>query len=208
MINRIILFLSFGFIIAGSTFLLNQSYWLAKVFLPNDIVVKAPYITPMTDEALQTIPSLSIEEGKKIGILTIPKLEKTLPIYEGVDDATLKKGIGHLPSTPLPGQQSNAVLSGHRDTFFRGLDRLKIGDSLLVTIDYKTFIYKIKKIRVVDKDDKTVIVPKPKRTLTLTTCYPFTYIGPAPQRYIIEAQLLTKPKVEQSFKAEERLIPN
>ncbi|PMC35293.1 class D sortase [Bacillus sp. UMB0899] len=198
MITRFISILSYLLITVGSFFIIYQSYWLANVSLTTDLEVEvnAPYSTPKTGEALHTMTSVPIQEGERIGILSIPKLEKTLPIFEGVEEETLKKGIGHIPSTPLPGQQSNAVLAGHRDTFFQGLDRLNIGDSLIVTLNNKTFIYKIKKIRIVDKDDKTVIVPKPTRTLTLTTCYPFTFIGPAPQRYIIEAQLLIKPKIE------------
>ncbi|MCV9886461.1 class D sortase [Metabacillus halosaccharovorans] len=197
MITRFVSFLSFGFIIVGCSFIIYQSYWLSNMFLSVEKDVHAPYSKPGIGKAFQTVTSFPIEEGEKIGILSIPKLEKTLPIYEGVGEDILKKGIGHIPSTPLPGQQSNAVLSGHRDTFFRGLDRLKIGDSLIVTSNNKTYIFKIKKIRIVDKNDQTVIVPKPRSSLTLTTCYPFTYIGPAPQRYIIEAQLLTKPKIEQ-----------
>lgn len=198
MITRFVSFLSFGFVIIGCSFIIYQSYWLLNMFLSVEQDVHTPYSKPGIGKASQTVTSsLPMEEGEKIGILSIPKLEKTLPIYEGVGEDILKKGIGHIPSTPLPGQQSNAVLSGHRDTFFRGLDRLKVGDSLIVTSNNKTYIFKIKKIRIVDKNDKTVIVPKPRSTLTLTTCYPFTYIGPAPQRYIVEAQLLTKPKIEQ-----------
>lgn len=195
MLTRFVSYLSIGFIIFGLFTVMYQSYWLSIGF-HNEVEqeVIAPYPSPKIGESLKTTTPL--KEGERIGVLTIPKLDKAFPIYEGVGKEALKKGIGHIPSTPIPGQKSNSVLAGHRDTFFRGLDRLKIGDALIVTIANDSFIYKIKKIRIVDKDDKTVIVPKPRSTLTLTTCYPFTFIGPAPQRYIVEAQLITKPKIE------------
>ena len=198
MFTRIISFLSFGFIIVGTFSVIYQTYWLTKVSHTTELEVIAPYSTPQTGRASTTATHDPIEEGEKIGVLTIPKLQKTLPIYEGVGEESLKNGIGHIPSTPIPGQKSNAVLAGHRDTYLLGLDHLKNGDSLITTIQDKSFIYKIKKIRIVDKDDKTVIVPKPRSTLTIITCYPFNFIGPAPQRYIVEAERLTKVKVEQS----------
>jgi len=201
MLTRFIPYLSLGFIIVGFLIIMYQSYWLSIGF-HNEVEqeVTASYPSPKNGESLKTTAPLTV--GEKIGVLTIPKLDRTLPIYEGVEETTLKKGIGHIPSTPIPGQKSNSVLAGHRDTFFRGLDRLKIGDTLIVTITSDSFIYKIKKIRIVEKDDQTVIVPKPRSTLTLITCYPFTFIGPAPQRYIVEAQRITKPKIEQSINPE------
>lgn len=201
MLTRLVPYLSLGFIIVGLLIIMYQSYWLSIGF-HNEVEqeVTASYPSPKIGKSLKTTALLT--EGEKIGVLTIPKLDRTLPIYEGVEETTLKKGIGHIPLTPIPGQKSNSVLAGHRDTFFRGLDRLKIGDTLIVTITSDSFIYKIKKIRIVEKDDQTVIVPKPRSTLTLITCYPFTFIGPAPQRYIVEAQRITKPKIEQSINPE------
>lgn len=129
--------------------------------------------------------------GKVFASLTIPLLDLTLPIYEGTTEDDLKKGVGHYKNSVLPGENDNAILSGHRDTVFRNLDKLEKGDQLIVTTNNHTFKYQIQKIRIVDKDDKTVIVPKPRATLTLTTCYPFQFIGPAPKRYIIEAFLVS-----------------
>lgn len=89
----------------------------------------------------------------------------------------------------MPGEKDNSVLSGHRDSVFRRLGEVKIGDELIVTTNAGTFTYKVKRIRIVDKDDRTVIVPKPIAPLTVTTCYPFRYVGPAPERYILVAYL-------------------
>lgn len=128
-------------------------------------------------------------QGDKIGTLTIPSLKMSLPIYEGTEDKELEKGVGHYAGSVLPGEADNCVLSGHRDTVFSGLQSLKKGDSIIVKTSAGTFTYRIRKIRIVEKEDTTVIVPRPAATLTLTTCYPFTYIGSAPQRYIISAYL-------------------
>jgi sortase A len=129
------------------------------------------------------------EAGDEIGELYIPKLEITLPIFEGTDEEELDLGIGHYSESVLPGENDNSVLSGHRDTVFRKLDKIGEGDLLIVRTLAGEFEYKVHKVRIVDKEDRTVIVPKPRATLTVSTCYPFTYVGPAPQRYILVAYL-------------------
>lgn len=128
--------------------------------------------------------------GEQLGTLTIPALEMSLPIYEGTEESELKKGVGHYAGSVLPGEKDNCVLSGHRDTVFSELSQLKKGDELIVETSAGTFTYRIRKIRIVEKDDTTVIVSTPQAALTLTTCYPFTYIGSAPQRYILSAYLV------------------
>lgn len=132
--------------------------------------------------------------GEKIGELYIPKLSATLPIYEGTDEDELEKGVGHFAESVLPGVSDNSVLSGHRDTVFRKLGDVGEGDLLIVRTSAGEFQYKVNKVRIVDADDRTVIVPKPRATLTVSTCYPFNYIGSAPERYILVAYLLDKDK--------------
>jgi sortase A len=132
------------------------------------------------------------EIGEKIGELTIPKLERSLPIYHGTTKEVLKQGVGHYSSSALPGENNNSILSGHRDTVFRGLGEVGVNDTFIVSTDAGEFLYKVRKVRIVDKDDRTVIVPKPKSTLTVTTCYPFGYIGSAPQRYVLVADLISQ----------------
>ncbi|WP_417898847.1 class D sortase [Bacillus haimaensis] len=128
-----------------------------------------------------------MEVGDLIGNLAIPELEASIPIYHGASEAELKKGIGHVANSMLPGEDGNIVLSGHRDTVFRRLGELELGDSLHVENGGQSYHYKIKRIRIVKADDTTVLVPKPKETLTVTTCYPFRFIGSAPERYVLEA---------------------
>lgn len=129
------------------------------------------------------------EIGEELGSLYIPKLETTLPIYHGTNDDELEKGVGHYADSVLPGEEDNSVLSGHRDTVFRKLGEIGKGDSLIVQTSAGEFHYIVNKVRIVDEDDRTVIVPKPRATLTVSTCYPFNFIGSAPQRYILVAYL-------------------
>ena len=132
-------------------------------------------------------------EGDIIGSLRIPALKQKLPIIEGTGAEELKKGVGHFIQSVLPGEKDNCVLSGHRDTVFANLGKLNIGDQLIVQTSAGTYTYEIKRIRIVDKDDKTVIVPADQAILTLTTCYPFQFIGSAPDRYILIADLVAQP---------------
>ena len=129
-------------------------------------------------------------EGDNIGSLSIPVLKQKLPIIHGTGADELKKGVGHFIQSVLPGEKDNSVLSGHRDTVFAKLGKLKLGDQLIVQTSAGTFTYEIKRIRIVDKDDKTVIVPADHAVLTLTTCYPFYFVGSAPDRYILTADLV------------------
>jgi len=129
-------------------------------------------------------------EGDIIGSLSIPVLKQKLPIIQGTGADELKKGVGHFTQSVLPGEEDNSVLSGHRDTVFAKLGKLKIGDQLIVQTSAGTFTYEINRIRIVDKDDKTVIVPADHAVLTLTTCYPFRFVGNAQDRYILTADLV------------------
>ena len=153
--------------------------------------------TPTEPDPLSDIPDpdkilypIYPSEGDNIGTLSIPVLKQKLPIIQGTGVEELKKGVGHFIQSVLPGEKDNCVLSGHRDTVFAELGKLEIGDQLIVQTSAGTFTYEIKRIRIVDKNDKTVIVPVDHAVLTLTTCYPFHFVGNAPDRYILIADLL------------------
>lgn len=143
----------------------------------------------------QQTPSSQIQhqDGERIAYMVIPKIKRKYSIYWGADDKTLKKGVGMLVSdnTTTPSGNGHTVLSGHRDTVFTDLGELKENDYILVEYDNKVYVYQINKHWITDADDLTVIVPKATSTLTLTTCYPFKYIGDAPERYIIESSLVS-----------------
>jgi sortase A len=128
------------------------------------------------------------ETGETFGILHIPKLEADLPIVEGTDEDELAKGVGHYKGTAFPTQNDQIVLSGHRDTVFRNIGELDVGDLFIVKLPYGEFSYEIIKTKIVDADNTDVISStSPKEVLTLSTCYPFNFIGDAPERYIITA---------------------
>ena len=129
--------------------------------------------------------------GDLMGELIIPKLEASLPIIHGTDEDELEKGVGHFAQSVMPGENDNSVLSGHRDTVFRELGDVGKGDLLIVKTHSGTFTYKVRQVRIVDEDDRTVIVPKPRATLTVSTCYPFDFVGYAPDRYILVADLVS-----------------
>lgn len=154
--------------------------------------------TPMTDSSASK-SSKNIAKyvtrpkaNEVFGELIIPKLESVLPIIEGTDPEQLEKGVGHYAKSVLPGENDNSVLSGHRDTVFRKVGSLKKGDKLITKTSAGIFTYEIQKTWIVDDDDRTVIVShKGNQILTLTTCYPFDYVGSAPQRYIIQARIIS-----------------
>ena len=145
------------------------------------------FVLPAADKTLYPVYPV---EGEIIGSLTIPALKQKLPIIQGTGVDELKKGVGHFIQSVLPGEEDNCVLSGHRETVFRQIGNLKIGDQLIVQTSAGTFTYEVNGTRIVHKDDKTVIVPTDHAVLTLSTCYPFHFIGNAPDRYILTADLV------------------
>ncbi|ATP42494.1 class D sortase [Solibacillus sp. R5-41] len=146
-----------------------------------------------TSQPESSNPELSFQNGQTIGILQIPLIEKEVPIVEGTDEDALKQGVGHYTGTFYPGQKDQILLSGHRDTVFTGLDKLQNGDPIIVKMQHGTFTYTIVETEIVDANDTTVIrSTAPEEMLTLSTCYPFRYIGNAPKRYIVYAKLIEK----------------
>jgi sortase A len=148
-------------------------------------------VNKVSESVLQTEQpiGISFDKGEAIGILKIPRLKAELPIIEGTDEDELEKGVGHYSTTVFPGQPDQILLSGHRDTVFRSLGELEIGDIFEVSMPYGKFTYEITDSKIVDADDTTVIQSTaPKEILTVSTCYPFSYVGNAPSRYILNAK--------------------
>jgi sortase A len=200
--KSILLLFSIGLILGGlwftssNAFKFVKGYFIYKTTPVEDVVVQTePEVeTVTTDEPLteekKPLYTSQPQVGEDIGNLYIPKIDSTLPIYHGTDEDELEKGVGHFAGSVLPGENNNSVLAGHRDTVFRRLGEVGIGDELVVSTSAGEFTYKVRKVRIVDSDNRTVIVPKPKATLTVSTCYPFDFIGDAPQRYVLVADLL------------------
>jgi len=123
-------------------------------------------------------------------ILRVPRLGIEVPVLEGTSDITLNRGVGHIAGTALPGQSGNIAITGHRDGFFRPLKDAREGDIIEVQRKSQTDRYIVSKIKIVFPSDTSVLNNTTDPTLTLVTCYPFYFVGAAPQRYIIQASLL------------------
>jgi sortase A len=105
----------------------------------------------------------------------------------------LRVAIGHLPDTPFPWQAGNSAFAGHRDGKFRPLKDIKIGDRITLATRTGDLHYVLRGTKIVDPDDLSVLEPTPTRTLTLITCYPFTYVGNAPRRFVLQAEAVEGP---------------
>lgn len=133
---------------------------------------------------------IAVAVGEEVGEVYFPVLEVGMPVFHGVSEDELAKGVGHVPGSGFPGEGGNIVLSGHRDTVFRRLGELEAGNKIVVAYGDGLYTYKIARIRIVDKEDTSVVVSRPREMLTITTCYPFRFIGSAPERYVLEAEFL------------------
>jgi sortase A len=131
------------------------------------------------------------------GVLRIPRLGVEVPILEGTSDPTLNRGVGHVAGTALPGETGNLAITGHRDGFFRPLKDIAPGD--IIHVDRPsaapgqpptTDQYVVQNIKIVFPTDTSVLNHTSSSTLTLITCYPFYYVGAAPQRFIVQASLV------------------
>lgn len=124
-----------------------------------------------------------------MAVLRIPKLHLEVPVLNGTDAMTLNRGVGRIAGTALPGQKGNIGIAGHRDGFFSGLKDISTGDRIeLVTVN-RTDMYVVDRILITNPDDLSVLEDGARPTLTLVTCYPFHYVGPAPRRFVVAASL-------------------
>ena len=131
--------------------------------------------------------------GETVGRIEIPRLRLSAVIKAGADARTLQLAVGHIPGTALPGETGNVGLAGHRDTFFRRLRDVRPDDEIRVTTPDRVYRYRVERTDVVDPQDVWVLDPTKYEALTLVTCYPFTYVGSAPQRFVVRAQLAEEP---------------
>lgn len=135
----------------------------------------------------RTLPD-SLPSGEPVGILEIARVGLSGVVVEGDDEGVLDRAIGHLPDTPLPWQSGNSALAAHRDALFRPLKDVRSGDLLRLRTPYGDFDYRVRETLIVQPDDLWVLDPTPVTMLTLISCYPFDYIGPAPERFIVRAE--------------------
>lgn len=133
--------------------------------------------------------SLSHDFAAPLAVLRVPRIDLEVPVLEGTDELALNRGVGHIAGTPRPGEPGNVGIAGHRDGFFRGLKDVTPGDRIEIETVSDRRRYAIASITVVSPESVEVLAPTAEPTLTLVTCYPFYFVGSAPQRYIVRATL-------------------
>jgi len=127
-------------------------------------------------------------DGEVIGKIEVPRLGLNVMVVQGGSPANLRRAVAHLSKSALPGEWGNVALAGHRDTFFRPLRDIRLGDAIQFTTSVRSFQYVVESIEVVARTDVRVLQPSTGHDLTLLTCYPFYYVGPAPQRFVVRAR--------------------
>ena len=138
--------------------------------------------------------SLAKKTDAPLAILRIPKINLEVPIFNDTDDLTLNRGVGRILGTAQIGMSGNLGIAGHRDGFFRGLQDIAPGDVLELVRPQHSDRYAVSQIRIVAPEDTSVLNPTAVPTLTLVTCFPFYFVGHAPKRYIVVAQLDSEPE--------------
>jgi sortase A len=135
--------------------------------------------------------SLAADRRAPLAILRMPRLKIDVPVLEGTDDLTLNRGAGWIEGTARPGEAGNIGLSAHRDGFFRALKDVALGDELVLETPRETARYAVAWMKIVEQDDVSVLDDAGGAAVTLVTCYPFYFVGSAPQRFIVRATPLT-----------------
>jgi LPXTG-site transpeptidase (sortase) family protein len=165
--------------------LVEARYYKALPVPPPAVLTTLPGEAPDSNAH----PRAAVEVGGWVARIEAPTVNLSATVLEGSDDETLAKGAGHIEDTAFPGEPGNVGIAGHRDTTFRPVRNLHVGDPLVVTTSNGVYRYRISKTTVVEPEDVFVLDPADHPTLTLVTCYPFEYVGHAPHRFIVSADL-------------------
>jgi len=142
--------------------------------------------------------TVAVAEGEVIGEMTIPRLDLKTIVVQGDSNKILRRSVGHLPKTPLPGEPGNVALAGHRDGFFRPLKDIQPGDAITIQTPGVEYNYQVESTEIVAPTNVQVLQPTNESTLTLVTCYPFYYVGPAPKRFIVRARQIGRLQTQSS----------
>lgn len=146
----------------------------------------------------------ALAEGTPLARLRIPRLGLETVVAEGVEETVLSRAVGHLPSSARPGESGNIALAGHRDTFFRPLEQIRIGDLVRLDGPSGSIEYRVEWTSVVAPNEVEVLSDTGYPALTLVTCYPFRYVGPAPERFVVRARAIGAPALAATGAAEGR----
>ena len=137
-----------------------------------------------------------------LAVLRISKVHLEVPVLEGTDDLILNRGVGHILGTVRPGEDGNIGIAGHRDGFFRVLKDVRPGDTVELSTSSRTDTYIVDQTVIVHPDDASVLQPRSTASLTLVTCYPFYFLGSAPERYIVQASMVDRDRLNLQAKSE------
>jgi sortase A len=157
---------------------------LARQSLDTIVEVARPQISALGRTQTARSP---VRRGGAIAVLSIPRVELSAVVLHGSDEQTLRRGPGHLEGTAMPGEAGNAVVAGHRDSFFRPLQQVRLGDDVFVDSTHGRLQYRVTSLTVVQPRDLSVLAPTDGEVLTLITCYPFWLLGNAPERFVVRA---------------------
>ena len=146
-----------------------------------------PVLAEAKRASAEKSPGLVGREGAPLGRIEIGRIGLAAMIMEGIDSKTLRRAVGHFPGTALPGQQGNVAVAGHRDTFFRALRHIRKDDEITLTTLTGSYRYRVVSTEVVEPEAIEVLDNSDDAILTLVTCYPFDFVGPAPRRFIVRA---------------------
>ncbi len=166
---------------AGYAFL--DQYWYQRTELSKFEAVAAA--VPAKPPAIVAVP---IADGGVIGELEVPRLKLKAMVVQGDSEQLLRRAVGHLPETALPGETGNVALAGHRDGIFRPLRNVLPGDFITFRTPDRVFQYQVEWTAVVSPNAVRVIEPTSEPALTLVTCFPFYYVGAAPERFVVRAR--------------------
>jgi sortase A len=169
----------------GSYNYFKSAYYISSLFLHNDYKPAAEIKTVPSQNKI-TFPIY----GEKFADLIIDKASINIPVFHGDSEEQLLKGAGHYNGSRFPGEGGNVVLAGHRNSVFKGLKNVSKGDTITLNTTYGKYVYKISEIKITKGNDNSIVQPMSSEKLTLYTCYPFDYIGNAPNRYVVISDLI------------------
>jgi sortase A len=180
--TQIALFLLGALAISYVGFILFQARKYQKV--ENSILAQQIYAAEQNKIGLSRAAT---KEGDVLGRIEIPRLRMLVAIVEGTTSRTLDTGVGHIEGTALPGEPGNIGIAGHRDTYFRALKDIQVGDEIRIQTAAGLSRYKVDRMQIVPPSDISVLAPSTASAITLVTCYPFYFIGAAPRRFVVHA---------------------
>jgi sortase A len=184
-----VLALAWCAVIVGDTFLAQRAARLSLESVSRRPAAATDLLDGSSHPAVSTTGiDPVLHRGSAIAALVIPRVHLSAVVLHGSDDQTLRRGPGHLESSPLPGETGNVVIAGHRDSFFRPLRDIQVGDDIFIDTPGAHSHYRVTSLRVVRADDLSVISPEAAPVLTLITCFPFWVLGSAPDRFVVRAR--------------------